>query len=117
MSSSFTLCPYARLQFSDANGIPLAGGFVFSYQAGTSTPLATYADGLGAAANPNPTVLDAAGSASIWLGAAAYKIVLQDLNGVTQWTQDNVSAVSFRRIAGQLDVHLGRCHRQLEYRR
>jgi hypothetical protein len=94
MSSSFALCPYARLQFSDANGVPLAGGFVYSYA------LATYADGLGAAANPNPTVLDAAGSASIWLSAAAYKIVLEDLNGVVQWTQDNVSAVSLGALQG-----------------
>jgi hypothetical protein len=74
--------PVPRVQFSDASGVPLAGGFVYSYAAGTSTPLATYADGLGASANPNPVVLDAAGSASIWLGASTYKIVLADLNGV-----------------------------------
>ncbi len=70
------LMPVPRLQFSDANGVPLAGGFVYSYAAGTTTPLATYQDALGAAANTNPVVLDAAGSASIWLSAAAYKIVL-----------------------------------------
>jgi len=100
MSSSFALMPVPRLQFSDANGVPLAGGQLFSYQAGTSTPLTTYADGLGAAANTNPVVLDAAGSASIWLGAATYKIVLEDVNGVVQWTQDNVSSVSLAELQG-----------------
>jgi hypothetical protein len=94
------LLPVPRIQFSDANGVPLAGGFVYSYAAGTSTPLATYQDALGAAANTNPVVLDAAGSASIWLSSAAYKIVLEDVNGVVQWTQDNVSAVSQAELLG-----------------
>lgn len=93
------LMPMPRLQFSDASGIPLAGGFLFSYAAGTTTPLATYQDSLGAAANTNPIVLDSAGEAVIFLAAAAYKIVLQDLNGVVQWTQDNVSAVSQAELA------------------
>jgi hypothetical protein len=35
------LMPVPRLQFSDANAVPLAGGFVYSYAAGTTTPLAT----------------------------------------------------------------------------
>ncbi len=60
------LLPVPRIQFSDANGVPLAGGFVYSYAAGTSTPLATYQDALGAAANTNPVALGAARSASIW---------------------------------------------------
>lgn len=93
------LMPMPRLQFSDANGVPLAGGFLFSYAAGTTTPLATYQDSLGTAANTNPIVLDASGSATVFLSSAAYKIVLQDLNGVVQWTQDNVSAVSQAELA------------------
>ncbi len=97
---STALLPVPRIQFSDANGVPLAGGFVYSYAAGTSTPLATYQDANGAAANTNPVVLDASGSASIWLSSSAYKIVLEDVNGVVQWTQDNVSAVSQAELQG-----------------
>jgi hypothetical protein len=67
------LLPVPRIQFSDANGVPLA----------------TYQDANGAAANTNPVVLDASGSASIWLSTAAYKIVLEDVNNVVQWTVDN----------------------------
>jgi hypothetical protein len=45
-------------------------------------------------------VLDASGSASIWLSTAAYKIVLEDVNNVVQWTVDNVSAVSQAELQG-----------------
>ena len=94
------LMPMPRLQFSDVNGVPLAGGFIFTYASGTTTPLATYQDSLGAAANLNPVVLDAGGFAAIWLAAATYKIVVQDFNGVQQWTADNVSAVSLTELQG-----------------
>jgi hypothetical protein len=94
------LCPVGRQQFLDANGVPLAGGFLYSYAAGTTTPLATYLDGLGAAANTNPVVLDPGGFASIWLSSATYKIVVTDLNGVQQWSQDNISAVSQLELTG-----------------
>jgi hypothetical protein len=63
-------------------------------------PLATYQDALGAPANTNPCVLDAAGSASIWLSSSAYKIVLADVNHIVQWTQDNVSAVPQSELQG-----------------
>ena len=75
----------------DANGVPLAGGKLFTYAAGTSTPLATYADAAGAAPNANPVVLDSTGTAKIFLGPAAYKFMLQNANGVQQWTVDNIN--------------------------
>jgi hypothetical protein len=88
------LCPQPFLQFSDANGVPLAGGGVTTYAAGTTTLLATYTDATAAFANPNPVVLDAGGFARIWLGQAAYKIVVADLNGVVIQTVDNVSGLA-----------------------
>jgi microcystin-dependent protein len=76
---SFTLAPYFYQQFSDSNGAPLAGGRVYSYQAGTSTPQATYTDSSGGTPNANPIILDASGSASVWLDPTlSYKFILKD---------------------------------------
>lgn len=82
-----------KQRYYDANGVPLVGGQLFSYQAGTSTPLATYTDQGGLTPNANPVILDSSGQASVWMSSAAYKFVLQDANGVTQWTVDNVSTI------------------------
>lgn len=83
--------PMPRLQFFDVGGRPLSGGKVFTYTAGTSAPLATYTDSSGTVANTNPVILDAGGFGSIWVKGGVYKIVVQDSNGVLQWTADNVS--------------------------
>lgn len=77
----------------DANGKPLSGGLLYSYAAGSSTPLATYADANRGAANANPMVLDSSGRANIFLGLAVYKFVLQDATGVQQWTIDNINGI------------------------
>jgi len=94
------LAPVGRQQFLDASGVPLAGGSVATFAAGTSVPLATYIDGLGVSANTNPVILDPGGFASIWLTQALYKFVVSDQFGVVQWTQDNISSVSQAEIGG-----------------
>ena len=87
---SVTLSPPPKLQFFDANGNPLAGGFLYSYVAGTSTPLATYNDASGTTYNTNPIILNARGEANVWLGAAAYKLKLETAANVEIWTVDNI---------------------------
>lgn len=83
--------PMVKARFFDSNGDPLSGGLVYTYIAGTTTPLATYSD-QEVTPNTNPVVLDSNGEADIILAAAStYKIVLKDSAGVTQWTVDNVS--------------------------
>lgn len=84
------LSPVARQQFFGADGIPLAGGQLFTYIGGTTTPQATYTDSTGTILNSNPIILDSGGFASIWLSASVYKFVLQDALGVTQWTVDGI---------------------------
>jgi hypothetical protein len=85
------LLPTPRFQALDANGYPLAGGFVYTYAAGTSTPLASYTSSSGTVANPNPVVLDSSGSASIWLSPSlAYKVVVQDASHVQLYSTDGV---------------------------
>lgn len=66
-------------QFLDSNGKPLSGGLVWTYAAGTTTPLTTYTSREGDIANSNPIVLDADGRGSIWLSTnVAYKLVLEN---------------------------------------
>lgn len=82
------LGPEPKATFFNANA-PCAGCSVYTYQAGTTTPLATYTDSTGATPNANPVVLDANGQANIWYQNLSYKIVLKDANGSTLYTTDN----------------------------
>ena len=86
-----SLSPTPKLQFFDANGAPLAGGLLYTYEAGSTTPLTSYTDSTGVSANTNPIVLDSRGEANVWLGAAIYKFALYTSAGVLIWTVDNIS--------------------------
>jgi len=80
-------------QYFDNNGVPLAGGLIYTYQAGTSTPLATYTDNGGTTANANPIVLDSAGRVpyEIWMFTGySYKFVIQASNASSIQTLDNL---------------------------
>lgn len=89
------VAPVPYRTFTDATGLPLSGGTVCTYRAGTNTPLATYTDSTGTVQNPLCVPLNASGQAAIWIGAGPYKFVVNDSSGVTQWTQDNVMDASF----------------------
>ena len=86
--------PTAKAQFIDAAGIPLAGGFLYTYEAGTTTPQATYTDSTSSTANSNPIVLDSRGEANIWLSSSNYKFKLCDSTNTEIWTVDNIAAPS-----------------------
>ena len=86
-----SISPVPFLQFIDANGNPLSGGKLYTYAAGTTTPLATYTTSAGTIANTNPVILDSAGRASVWLAAGVYKFVLKDSNDVLSYTTDNIT--------------------------
>lgn len=84
-------------QFTDDNGDPLSGGKIYSYQAGTTTPLTTYTSATGTVPHANPIILDAAGrvpGGEIWLQAIyKYKFVLQTSTSVLLGTFDNIGGV------------------------
>ena len=83
-------------QFFTTTGIPLAGGKIYTYQAGSSTPLATYTDNTGSVANANPIVLGTDGrpSTEIWLTYGYnYKFILKDANDVPIQTYDNLYGI------------------------
>lgn len=88
------LAPALFQKFVDANNLPLAGGKLYSYVAGTSTLLETYTDSSGTTPNANPIILNSDGGAQIWLGSNIYKFVLKDVNDVTIDTIDNVSFIA-----------------------
>ena len=88
---TLALTPSPKQQYFDNNGNPLVGGKLYSFAAGTNTPLATYTDSTGNTSNPNPTILDSRGEASIWLSTVAYKLRLVDADNVEIWTVDNVA--------------------------
>ena len=90
-----SLAPTPKLQFFDANGAPLVGGLLYTYEAGSTTPLTTYTDSTGVSANTNPIVLDSRGEANVWLGAAMYKFALYTSVGVLIWTVDNINGSTF----------------------
>lgn len=88
-----------KLQFFDANGNPLAGGKLYSYAAGTTTPLATYTDAGGGTPNSNPVVLDARGEANVWFGTSQYKLKLTDADDVEIYTVDNLNGADAATLA------------------
>ena len=84
-------------QFFTNTGAVLTGGKLYTYAAGTTTPLPSYTTSVGNVARTNPVVLDAAGrvpgSGEIWITSASYKFVLKDSNDVLIATYDNVSGI------------------------
>jgi len=95
MSVNLSLFAGAGAQFFDNNGLPLSGGLIYQYMAGTTTPQATYTNNLGNVSQANPIVLNASGrvpSGEIWLSEGLnYKFVLEDSNNVLIGTYDNIN--------------------------
>ena len=97
MSINISYLAGAGAQFFDSNGDPLAGGLLYTYNAGTTTPVSTYTSRSGSAYNTNPIVLDSSGRtpAEIWLeGGVLYKFVLKDSTFVQVGSYDNIPAVN-----------------------
>jgi hypothetical protein len=84
------LSPSPKQVFFGADGNPLAAGRLYTYEAGTTTPTATYSDSAGVTENTNPVVLDARGEAVIYLRPGTYKYILKDSSLATIYTQDNI---------------------------
>lgn len=82
-----------ELQWSDSDGVPLAGGSIATYVPGTSTPKATWLDPGQAALNTNPVILDAAGR-SLMFGDGDYRLVLRDALGNLIFDQPASTIVS-----------------------
>jgi hypothetical protein len=85
-------------QFFNNDGVPLSGGLIYTYLAGTNTPATTYTTGAGNIAHSNPIVLDAAGrvpTGEIWLSdGISYKFVIKDSSANLIGTYDNLVGIN-----------------------
>lgn len=98
-----TLAPVAQQVFLDNSGLPLNGGKVCTYLAGTTTPQPTYSDLTLLTPNSNPIILNSAGrptTGGVYFSPISYKILVLTAGtdstcatGTTIYTQDNVGAV------------------------
>ena len=86
------LSPTPKQQVFGTDGEPLVGGKIYTYAAGTSTPIATYTDYTAGTANTNPIILDSRGQANIWLlNTVSYKFIVRDATDVLLYTVDNIA--------------------------
>lgn len=95
MAVTLSLFAGAGAQFFDNNGNVLSGGKIYTYAAGTTTPLASYTSNSESAFHTNPIILDSAGrvpsGGEIWLQlGVGYKFVLQTAANVLIATYDNI---------------------------
>lgn len=93
----------AGAQLFNNDGVPLAGGLIYTYAAGTSTPQAAYTSGSGLIQHSNPIVLDASGrvpGGEIWLtDGISYKFVVKDSALVLIGTYDNLIGINSNFVA------------------
>jgi len=100
------LCPPLVFQGVGFGGLPLPFGKLFSYEAGTSAPQATWTDSTQLQQNSNPVILNANGQAQVWLDPSlTYKFRLTDaLNNqiyVTDQVQGSLTAAALSVILTQ----------------
>jgi hypothetical protein len=79
----------SKFQAINSNGVPLVGGKLYSYAAGTTTPLTTYSNYELSAANTNPVILDSRGEAFVYC-SSLLKLILKTSDDVVIWTVDNI---------------------------
>lgn len=96
MSVTLSCFAGAGAQFFNDSGVPLSGGLIYSYEAGSTTPATTYTSSSGATAHSNPIVLDSAGRVNeIWLTTSQnYKFILKTSLGVQIASYDNIPGIA-----------------------
>jgi hypothetical protein len=99
------ISPAGKFRAVDNNGNALVGGKVYTYSAGTTTPIQTFTDSTAITLNANPVILNSRGEADIWiLPNTGYKFILQDSNGNVIWTEDNIFLSQLLTLYGGVDT-------------
>ena len=75
------------------SAVPLSGGKVYTYSAGTLAAKSVWLDSAKAATHTNPLTLDTDGRATIY-AEGLYKFVVKDADGATVCTYDNLEYLS-----------------------
>jgi Pectate lyase superfamily protein len=99
MATGYLLPISTILQFFTDQGVVLAGGKVYTYVAGTTTPVATYTSSSLSVAQANPIILQSNGrlGSPVWVPAGVtVKMVLQDSSGntISGGTIDNLEGIN-----------------------
>lgn len=95
------IAPWIAQQFFDADGNPLAGGLIYTYEAGTTTDLATYSqvDLDPGSARTNPIVLGDDGrpedGLAIYILPQFYKFAVHNIDDDLLYTVDDVGDVGY----------------------
>ena len=89
------LIPWLEQRFFTSTGVVLALGTITTYEAGTSTPLATHTNANLSADHTNPIVLGSDGRppSPIFLKPQGYKFVVKNAAAVEQYTIDLVENI------------------------
>ena len=105
MAVTLSLYAGAGAQLFDDNGNPLSGGKIYTYAAGTTTPLTAYTTVAGNIAHTNPIILDATGRVNeIWLTVGVgYKFVVTTADDVLIGTFDNIPSAAQSPAANDAD--------------
>lgn len=96
MTVNLSLFAGVGAQLFGDDGSTLAGGKIYSYVAGTTTPQTTYTTVAGNVAHTNPIILNSAGrvpnGGEVWTDdSVVYKFVLKNSSDATVATYDNVT--------------------------
>lgn len=85
------------LQLNDASGVPLSGGKLYVYEAGTTTPLALFSDNGLTTPAANPVVASAAGVfATVFIAELEYKAIVLDADdNPTGISGDDLVSIGF----------------------
>ena len=96
---AYSLSPWLKPRFFiTGTNRPLAGGLMYTYKAGTTTPATTYSNDSGTA-NTNPIVLDSDGQCDLFLDdSISYRIILKNAAGVTQFDKDNITSLGTKQV-------------------
>lgn len=92
-------------QFLSDNITALAGGKLYFYVSGTTTPQNTYSDSGLTTPNSNPVILDSAGRIPEIYAAydKTFRVVLKTSADVTIWTKDNVQFADVQELVALAD--------------
>lgn len=90
-----TLLFQAGTQFTDLNGVPLAGGFIYVYTNRQTTLKTVYSTAAGGSSS-NPITLDSKGRTSaLFVDAnSPYSVIITDSKGTAQQTLDDVFPIT-----------------------
>lgn len=95
-----TIAPSPKFTGLDDDANPVSNGKLYTYVAGTTTPLTVYQDVDLTVPHANPIRLDAGGRTAIYLPQVTVKFSLFTEDDALIWTQDNVPATSLGEATG-----------------